>query len=82
MDASMPSYSVVKDIENNLKHFQGLPILILWGIEDFCFNIKFLNKWREIFPLAEVHEILNAGHLVVEDATDEIIPLMEEFLKK
>ena len=82
MDASVPSYSVVKDIENNLKHFQGLPILILWGIEDFCFNIKFLNKWREIFPLAEVHEILNAGHLVVEDATDEIISLMEEFLKK
>ena len=81
IDASAPSYSVVKDIENNLNHFQGLPILILWGIEDFCFNIKFLNKWREIFPLAEVHEVLNAGHLVVEDATDEIIPLMEEFLK-
>jgi cis-3-alkyl-4-acyloxetan-2-one decarboxylase len=82
INSSVASYSIIKDIENNLKHFKELPILMIWGIEDFCFNIKFLNRWREIFPLAEVHEVLNAGHLVVEDATDEIIPLMEGFLKK
>ena len=69
-------------IEDNLKQFKGLPILIIWGSEDFCFNIKFLNKWRELFPAAKVHEVCNAGHLVVEDASDEIIPWIEEFLKK
>ena len=46
------------------------------------FNIKFLNKWRELFPAAKVHEVCNAGHLVVEDASDEIIPWIEEFLRK
>ena len=82
MEQTVPSYSVIQYIERNLKQFDGYPILIIWGIEDFCFNIKFLNKWREIFPRAEVREVCNAGHLVVEDASDEIIPWIEGFLRK
>jgi haloalkane dehalogenase len=82
MEQAVPSYSVIQYIERNLKQFDGYPILIIWGSEDFCFNVKFLNKWREIFPRAEVREVFNAGHLVVEDASDEIIPWIEGFLRK
>ena len=82
MKQAVPSYSVIQYIERNLKQFDGYPILIIWGSEDFCFNVKFLNKWREIFPRAEVREVCNAGHLVVEDASDEIIPWIEGFLRK
>ena len=82
MEQAVPSYSVIQYIERNLKQFDGYPILIIWGSEDFCFNVKFLNKWREIFPSAEVREVCNAGHLVVEDASDEIIPWIEGFLRK
>ena len=82
MEQAVPSYSVIQYIERNLKQFDGHPILIIWGSEDFCFNVKFLNKWREIFPRAEVREVCNAGHLVVEDASDEIIPWLEGFLRK
>ena len=82
MEQDVPSYSVMQYIESNLKQFDGYPILIIWGSEDFCFNVKFLNKWREIFPRAEVREVCNAGHLVVEDASDEIIPWIEGFLRK
>ena len=82
MEQAVPSYSVIQCIERNLKQFDGYPILIIWGSEDFCFNVKFLNKWREIFPRAEVREVFNAGHLVVEDASDEIIPWIEGFLRK
>ena len=82
MEQTVPSYSVMQYIETNLKQFDGYPILIIWGSEDFCFNVKFLNKWREIFPRAEVREVCNAGHLVVEDASDEIIPWIEGFLRK
>ena len=82
MEPSVPSYSVMQYIEDNLKQFNGLSTLIIWGSEDFCFNIKFLNKWRELFPAAKVHEVCNAGHLVVEDASDEIIPWIAEFLRK
>ena len=82
IEQTVPSYSVMQYIETNLKQFDGYPILIIWGSEDFCFNVKFLNKWREIFPRAEVREVYNAGHLVVEDASDEIIPWIEGFLRK
>jgi haloalkane dehalogenase len=82
MEQAVPSYSVIEYIERNLKQFDGYPILIIWGSEDFCFNVNFLNKWREIFPRAEVREVYNAGHLVVEDASDEIIPWIEGFLRK
>ena len=82
IEQTVPSYSVIQYIETNLKQFDGYPILIIWGSEDFCFNVKFLNKWREIFPKAEVREVCNAGHLVVEDASDEIISWIEGFLRK
>ena len=49
------------------------------GGKDFCFNMMFLDKWRKIYPSAEVHEIQEAGHLVVEDAYEEIIPKMSAF---
>ena len=46
---------------------------------DICFNMLFLDKWREFFPSAEVHVIDNAGHLVVEDACEKIILWMRAF---
>ena len=42
----------------------------------------FLDKWRELFPLAEIHEVDDAGHLVVEDAFEKIIPWMRTFFNK
>ena len=80
MDSSVQSYSVLENIEKNLKQFSELPILITWGGKDFCFNGKFLDKWREIFPAAETHIIDSAGHLVVEDSTKEVIDRMRVFL--
>ena len=81
MKPSVQSYPVMLNIENNLKQFRGLPVMIVWGRKDFCFGNHFLNKWREIFPSAEIHEVDNAGHLVVEDASEEIIPWMRAFLQ-
>ena len=82
LKSTVPSYPVMLQIEKNLEQFSDLPILIIWGNEDFCFSNTFLKKWREVFPNAEVHELPNAGHLVVEDASDEVIFWMKEYLKK
>ncbi len=82
MAPDAPSYSVVKNIENNLGQFASLPIMIAWGAKDFVFNDHFLKKWQEIFPGAEVHRISDAGHYVVEDAHERIIPWMQEFLQR
>ena len=80
MDSSVQSYSVLENIEKNLKQFSELPILITWGGKDFCFNGEFLDKWCEVFPSAEIHIIASAGHLVVEDSTKEVIEWMRVFL--
>jgi haloalkane dehalogenase len=54
--------------------------LIAWGGRDFCFNDHFLARWRELLPRADVHRIADAGHYVLEDARDEVVPLITNFL--
>jgi cis-3-alkyl-4-acyloxetan-2-one decarboxylase len=82
MSIDAPSYSVVKNIEENLEQFKTLPVMIAWGAKDFVFNDYFLKRWQGIFPDAEVHHIQDAGHYVLEDAHERIIPWMQEFLQK
>jgi len=35
----------------------------------------------EHFPQAETHRLADAGHYVIEDAHEEIVPLVREFLE-
>jgi haloalkane dehalogenase len=55
-------------------------MLICWGECDFVFNRHFLNEWIARFPAAEVHPFSDAGHYVLEDAADRIVPLVRSFL--
>jgi haloalkane dehalogenase len=84
MNPGVPSYPVVKSIQDNLGQFQDRPMMIVWGKQDFCFNDHFLNRWKEYFPKAELHEVedADAGHYVVEDAHERIVPWMRAFLQK
>lgn len=77
-----PSYAVVQHIEENLKLFQNHPVQIIWGAHDFVFNDYYLKRWQEIFPQAEVNRMEDAGHYVVEDTHEQILPMMKEFLQK
>ncbi|MFQ5443629.1 MAG: alpha/beta fold hydrolase [Nitrospinales bacterium] len=79
MSPDVPSYPVVQYIESQLSKFQDRPMVIVWGKKDFCFDDHFLNRWKEIFPHARVHEIADAGHYVVEDAHERIIPWLDKF---
>lgn len=82
MKPDAPSYSVVKHIEENLEQFKSLPVMIVWGAKDFVFNDHFLKRWQKIFPEAEVYRVQDAGHYVVEDAHERIIPWMQRFLQE
>jgi haloalkane dehalogenase len=82
MSPDSPSYSVIQHIEENLKLFREHPVQIIWGAHDFVFNDHFLKRWQEIFPQAQVHRMEDAGHYVVEDAHERILPMMKEFLQK
>lgn len=82
MHPGIPSYPVVKSIQENLHQFNDRPMLIVWGKQDFCFNDHFLQRWKEYFPEAEVHELQDAGHYVVEDAHERIVPWMQDFIQE
>jgi len=76
------SYDIVTRVQENLSRFSHLPMLICWGEKDFVFDKHFLREWRHLFPRAEVHSFPGCGHYVLEDATEEIIGLVQAFLKK
>ncbi|MGC9522131.1 MAG: alpha/beta fold hydrolase [Anaerolineae bacterium] len=78
-----PTRATVDDIDRELARFREHPMLIIWGAKDWIFTVDaFLAGWRERFPQAEVHVLADAGHYVVEDAHERIVPLMRRFLEE
>jgi len=80
MSEKVPSYSIVEEIESKLQLFKDTPMLIQWGAKDWCFDSSFLEKWQTLFPGAECDVYEDAGHYVLEDAHERIIPRMRKFL--
>jgi haloalkane dehalogenase len=56
--------------------------MICWGEQDFVFDHHFLDQWRRHFPAARVHTWPQGGHYILEDAGDEIIPLICDFIRE
>lgn len=79
LDSKHPSWNTLVEVEQSLEKLQGCPMLICWGGKDFCFNDHFFREWKERFPEAEAHYFPDAGHYVLEDALDEILPLIGHF---
>ena len=75
-----PAWRVVAEVEKNLYKLKDKPMLILWGEQDFVFDDAFLKRWREFFPAASVQTFADSGHYVVEDAHDEIVTALSQFL--
>ncbi len=73
-------YTIVEDTAKRLGELGHLPALICWGDRDFVFDHAFLREWRHHLPEAQVVRFPDCGHYVLEDAGDEIIPLVDRFL--
>jgi haloalkane dehalogenase len=67
LEDTHPSMPTLRKIESALPKFSDRPALIAWGGRDFCFNRKFFDCWRAIFPSAQVEPYADAGHYVLED---------------
>jgi cis-3-alkyl-4-acyloxetan-2-one decarboxylase len=80
LDKSHPAYEIVDQVDKNLQQFSKLPILVCWGLNDFVFDVHYLNEWKKRLPAAEYHEY-DAGHYLLEDSGDEVIPVIQKFLK-
>lgn len=82
MSPKHPTYQTLVDIENGLAQFRKHPVCLIWGMQDWCFSPKFLDRFLEFFPQAETHRFDDAAHYVVEDAHERIAPIIDEFIKK
>lgn len=73
-------YELVTNVQDRLVHLADVPILIAWGMKDFVFDHHFLDEWVRRFPKAEVHRFPDAGHYILEDEFERIVPLVCNFL--
>jgi cis-3-alkyl-4-acyloxetan-2-one decarboxylase len=80
MRPSHPSYQTLVDIENGLAQFSRHPICLIWGMRDWCFSPAFLDRFLEFWPKAEVHRLADAAHYLLEDAYEEIVPILNKFV--
>lgn len=80
LSAAHPTWATLAEVEKGLAQFKNRPVLVVWGGRDFCFNDSFLERWQVEFPQAEVHRLADAGHYVLEDARDEVVPRIAKFV--
>ena len=77
-----PSYNTLVEIERNLPLFRSKPVLLCWGVRDWCFPTEFLKRFLSDFPEAEVRKIDSAGHYLLEDAPEEVTAALTAFFEK
>jgi haloalkane dehalogenase len=80
MRADHPTRSTLEDVAAGLARFVENPALIVWGGKDFCFNDSFYEEWVRRLPKARTRHLADAGHYVLADANEEVVPLVRDFL--
>ena len=75
-----PTLKVINELDRRVSELGHLPVLFIWGEQDFVFTTDFLARMVEKFPNPEVILLPDAAHFVVEDAHERIVPAMREFL--
>ena len=77
-----PAWEIVEDTGRHLHRLEGKPMLLAWGLRDFVFDRAFHDEFVRRFPRAEAHAFDDAGHYVMEDAQERIVPLVREFIAR
>lgn len=74
------AWETVMEVENGLDRLRDKPIFIGWGDRDFVFDRHFADEWQRRFPNACWLRFPDGGHYILEDAGDELIPAIRQFL--
>jgi haloalkane dehalogenase len=75
------TWQALAAMEKHLPTLSDRPALLVWGMRDWCFRPDCLERFSDAWPQAQVHRLADVGHWVVEDAPDESIALVKEFLE-
>ena len=77
-----PTWNVLENIESRLQEVADWPIMMVWGMKDWCFRPECLERLQQHWPSAEVHKMAEAGHYVIEDEAERVQQLVEDFLAR
>ncbi len=81
LEPSDPAWPVLADTERHLDRLADKPIKFIWGGRDFVFDDRVLDRWRRIWPQAEIDYLEDAGHYVLEDAPERVTAGIKQHLK-
>ncbi|MBE6372707.1 MAG: alpha/beta fold hydrolase [Lentisphaerae bacterium] len=76
------SAQLIMEIEAGLWMFRSTPAVIVWAMRDWLYTARQLKWWQRYLPGAEVHRLERAGRYIQEDAPDELIRFIRDFLVK
>lgn len=79
MSPDHPSFATLQRIDRGLRSLRGKPVRLAWGMRDWCFTPAFLEMWERRFPLAESLRLEDAGHYLLEDAPERVLPWLTEW---
>jgi haloalkane dehalogenase len=75
-----PAWALVAEAGRRLPDYADRPAFIGWGLRDFVFDRHFLEGFVRALPGAEVHAFDDAGHYVLEDKHELLVPAIRRFL--
>ena len=75
------AWALVAEAGRRLPEFATRPAFIGWGLRDFVFDAHFLEGFTRALPRADVHAFEDAGHYVLEDKHEVLVPAMRRFLE-
>lgn len=79
--AEDPGYALVDEVGREMTSDHGdKPALLVWGAKDWVFDDHFLAGFQKRLPQAETLRFADAGHYVLEDATEAVVARVQAFL--
>jgi haloalkane dehalogenase len=75
-----PAWTLLNAAAKRLPAYADRPAFIGWGLRDFVFDHHFLEGFQNALPNAEAHVFEDAGHYVLEDKHEVLVPAMRRFL--
>lgn len=72
LEDNHPSMVTLQQVASGLDNLMAVPTLLVWGMRDPVFSVRYLDDLRRRLPHADVHQFADAGHLVLEDRKDAV----------
>ena len=76
------AWDVVEEAGKRLASFADRPAYLGWGLQDFVFDHHFLKGFEDALPRAEKQVYEDAGHYVLEDKHELLVPRIRDFLDR